>query len=127
MPVLLRILLPVSPCHPHVFFLLCYISEYLTVGISSVKRVKGNYLHATLQSLFFHSSPEERSSMVVVVLLADFDNNWRVTTVKEIKTAFASELEQGQLLVIHVSKEWYPRLTGTVHIFLVVYNFPLMS
>lgn len=130
MPVLLCIflMLPVSPCHPHIFFfLLCYISEYLTVGISSVKRIKGNYLHATLQSLFSHSSPVERSSMVVVVLLADFDNNWRVTTVKEIKNAFASELEQGQLLVIHVSKQWYPRLTGTVHVFLLVYNFLLMS
>lgn len=95
--------------------------------MSSVKRTKGNYLYATLQSLFSHSSPEERSAMVVVVLLADFDNNWRVTTVKEIKSAFASELEQGQLLVIHVSKQWYPPLTGTVHVFLLVHNFPLMS
>lgn len=70
----------------------------------------------TLQSLFSQSSTEERSSMVVVVLLADFDVSWRMSTVKEIKTAFASELEQGQLVVLHVPQDWYPPLTGTVHV-----------
>lgn len=53
--------------------------------------------------------------MVVVVLLADFDVSWRVDTVKEIKSAFASELEQGHLLVIHVPQDWYPPITGAAH------------
>lgn len=52
--------------------------------------------------------------MVVVVLLADFDATWRANTVKEIKASFASELKQGQLLVIHVSSDWYPPLKGAV-------------
>ncbi|XP_067447367.1 alpha-1,3-mannosyl-glycoprotein 4-beta-N-acetylglucosaminyltransferase C [Thunnus thynnus] len=86
--------------------------RFLSVGLSSVKRKKGSYLIPTLQSLFSQSSPEERSSMVVVVLLADFDVSWRVTTVREIKTAFALELEQGHLVVLHVPEEWYPPLTG---------------
>lgn len=80
-----------------------------------MKRSKGSYLIPSLQSLFSQSSPQERSSMVVVVLLADFDVSWRVTTVKEIKTAFASELEQGQLVVLHVPQDWYPPLTGAAH------------
>lgn len=50
--------------------------------------------------------------MVVVVLLADFDVSWRVATVSEIKTVFASELEQGQLVVLHVPQDLYPPLTG---------------
>lgn len=79
-----------------------------------MKRIRGSYLIATLKSLFSHSSPEERSSMVVVVLLADFDATWRANTVKEIKASFASELKQGQLLVIHVSSDWYPPLKGAV-------------
>lgn len=79
-----------------------------------MKRIKGSYLIATLQSLFSHSSHEERSLMVVVVLLADFDVSWRTNTVKEIQTSFASELKQGQLLVIHVSSDWYPPLKGAV-------------
>ncbi|XP_018555683.1 alpha-1,3-mannosyl-glycoprotein 4-beta-N-acetylglucosaminyltransferase C isoform X1 [Lates calcarifer] len=86
--------------------------RYLSVGLSSVKRKKGSYLIPTLKSLFSQSSPEERSSMVVVVLLADFDVSWRVATVSEIKTVFASELEQGQLVVLHVPQDLYPPLTG---------------
>ncbi|XP_010747566.3 alpha-1,3-mannosyl-glycoprotein 4-beta-N-acetylglucosaminyltransferase C [Larimichthys crocea] len=86
--------------------------RYLSVGLSSVKRKKGSYLIPTLQSLFSQSSPQERSSMVVIVLLADFDFSWTVATVKEIKTAFALELEQGQLVVLHVPQDWYPPLTG---------------
>ncbi|KAM6981554.1 alpha-1,3-mannosyl-glycoprotein 4-beta-N-acetylglucosaminyltransferase C-like [Tautogolabrus adspersus] len=86
--------------------------RFLSVGVSSVKRQKGSYLIPTLQSLFSQSSPEERSSMVVVLLLADFDGSWRVSTVKEIRAAFTSELKQGQLLVLHVPQEWYPPLKG---------------
>ncbi len=54
--------------------------------------------------------------MVVVVLLADFDVSWRTTTVTEVKTAFASELERSQLVVIHVPQDYYPPLTGAVHL-----------
>ncbi|KAM4737984.1 alpha-1,3-mannosyl-glycoprotein 4-beta-N-acetylglucosaminyltransferase C [Anableps anableps] len=86
--------------------------KFLAVGLSSVKRKKGSYLVPTLQSLFSQSSPEERSSMVVVVLIADFDVSWMISTLREINSTFASELDQGQLLVIHVSQEWYPPLTG---------------
>ncbi|KAM6929218.1 alpha-1,3-mannosyl-glycoprotein 4-beta-N-acetylglucosaminyltransferase C-like isoform 1-T1 [Lycodopsis pacificus] len=86
--------------------------RYLSIGLSSVKRKKGSYLIPTLKSLFLQSSPEERSSMVVVVLLADFDVSWRVTTAVEIKSAFALELEQGQLVVLHVPQDQYPSLTG---------------
>lgn len=86
--------------------------RFLSVGMSSVKRQKGSYLIPTLQSLFSQSSEEELSSMVVVVLLADFDASWRASTVKEIRSALASELDRGQLLVLHVPQEWYPPLSG---------------
>ncbi|XP_029975476.1 alpha-1,3-mannosyl-glycoprotein 4-beta-N-acetylglucosaminyltransferase C [Salarias fasciatus] len=86
--------------------------KYLAIGLSSVKRKKGSYLASTLRSIFSQSSAEERASMVAVVLLADFDVRWRVETVKELKTEFQSELEEGQLIVVHVSEEWYPAVTG---------------
>lgn len=86
--------------------------RYLVIGLSSVKRLKGKYLVPTLQSIFSQSSPEERSSMVVVVLLADLDAAWRVATVAELREEFQSELAQGQLVVLHVSEEWYPPVTG---------------
>lgn len=50
--------------------------------------------------------------MVVVLLLADFDAGWRSATVKEIWSRFASELEAGNLLVLHVAQEFYPPLQG---------------
>lgn len=88
-----------------------------------MKRIKGSYLLATLQSIFSQSSLEERSSMVVVVLLADFDSSWRVTTVSEIKAAFATELALCQLVVLHVPLEWYPPLTGAVQVWSCLYTF----
>ncbi|KAM3872158.1 alpha-1,3-mannosyl-glycoprotein 4-beta-N-acetylglucosaminyltransferase C [Diretmus argenteus] len=86
--------------------------RFLAVGLASVKRKKGSYLHSTLKSIFSQLSPEERSSLVVVVLLADFNANWREATVGEIRAEFTTELEQGQLLVLHVLQQYYPPLTG---------------
>ncbi|XP_028309435.1 alpha-1,3-mannosyl-glycoprotein 4-beta-N-acetylglucosaminyltransferase C isoform X2 [Gouania willdenowi] len=86
--------------------------RYLTIGMSSVKRKKGSYLIPTLESVFSQSSPQELSSLQVVVLLADFDLSWIMDTVKRIKEGFSSELDQGQLLIIHVPQVWYPPVTG---------------
>ncbi|XP_055015777.1 alpha-1,3-mannosyl-glycoprotein 4-beta-N-acetylglucosaminyltransferase C-like [Boleophthalmus pectinirostris] len=86
--------------------------KFLAVGISSVQRKKDLYLVATLESVFSQSSETERAQMVVVVLIADFDNRWRQFVMEEIQKKFPSELEHGQLLLIHVPKEFYPPLTG---------------
>lgn len=86
--------------------------RFLSVGISSVKRSKGSYLLTTLQSLFSQSSPEEQRSMLVLLLLADFDSRWRLETVEEIKNTFSSELDEGHLLVLHVPQECYPSVAG---------------
>ncbi|MCJ8741405.1 hypothetical protein PDJAM_G00070280 [Pangasius djambal] len=86
--------------------------RYLTVGLSSVKRKKENYLLQTLHSIFNQSSEEELSEMVVVVLLADFDLSWVHKTLTSINELFPKRLIQGQLLVIHADEENYPPLTG---------------
>ncbi|KAK6304056.1 hypothetical protein J4Q44_G00265100 [Coregonus suidteri] len=86
--------------------------KYLTIGLCSVSRPKGTYLISTLSSIFSRSSPAELSSMVVVVLLADFDAQWRETTLGEITATFPSQLEAEQLLVVHAPKQYYPPLTG---------------
>lgn len=86
--------------------------KFLTVGISSVQRKKGQYLKATLESIFSQSSPEESSNTIVVVLVADFDQRWRASITKEIQNSFPSELSAGQLLLVHVPQECYPPLIG---------------
>lgn len=85
---------------------------YLTVGLSSVKRKKENYLFQTLESIFNQLTEEELSEMVVVVLLADFDLSWVSQMLSSINELFPKRLVQGQLLVIHPDKEYYPPLTG---------------
>ncbi|KAK7884069.1 hypothetical protein WMY93_027192 [Mugilogobius chulae] len=86
--------------------------KFLAIGISSVKRKKDMYLKATLESLFSQSSEQELEQMVVVVLIADFDENWRQFVAEEIQKSFPTQLERGQLLLIHVQQEYYPPLTG---------------
>ncbi|XP_046725722.1 alpha-1,3-mannosyl-glycoprotein 4-beta-N-acetylglucosaminyltransferase C isoform X2 [Silurus meridionalis] len=86
--------------------------KYLTVGLSSVKRKKENYLLQTLHSIFNQSSEKELAEMVVVVLLADFDLHWVQQTLISIKNQFSARLVQGQLVVIHADQENYPPLTG---------------
>ncbi|XP_072315547.1 alpha-1,3-mannosyl-glycoprotein 4-beta-N-acetylglucosaminyltransferase C-like [Eucyclogobius newberryi] len=86
--------------------------KFLAVGISSVQRKKDWYLKSTLESIFSQSSSEERAQMVVVVLVADFDERWRRFVTEEIQKSFVSQLERGQLLVIRAPQHFYPPLTG---------------
>ncbi|XP_031659972.1 alpha-1,3-mannosyl-glycoprotein 4-beta-N-acetylglucosaminyltransferase C [Oncorhynchus kisutch] len=86
--------------------------KYLTIGLCSVSRPKGSYLISTLSSIFSRSSPAELNSMLVVVLLTDFDAQWRATTLGEITANFPSQLKANQLLVAHVPKQYYPPITG---------------
>ncbi|XP_067387873.1 alpha-1,6-mannosyl-glycoprotein 4-beta-N-acetylglucosaminyltransferase-like [Emydura macquarii macquarii] len=86
--------------------------KFLTVGLSSVKRKRGNYLLDTLKSIFQQSTHEELKEMVVVVHLADPDSEWNARVVEDISTRFTHHLLLGQLLVIHAPPDSYPPLEG---------------
>ncbi|XP_035257269.1 alpha-1,3-mannosyl-glycoprotein 4-beta-N-acetylglucosaminyltransferase C-like [Anguilla anguilla] len=86
--------------------------KYLTIGLSSVKRKRGNYLMETIKSIFDQSSYEELKEMVVVVHLADFDLAWCEGLVRDISRRFAHHVIAGRLLVIHAPEEYYPSLDG---------------
>ncbi|XP_072448602.1 alpha-1,6-mannosyl-glycoprotein 4-beta-N-acetylglucosaminyltransferase-like isoform X1 [Chiloscyllium punctatum] len=86
--------------------------KYLSIGISSVKRMRENYLMDTLQSIFVKSSYEELEQMVVVIYLADFDMAWNLKTAAEVKAQFTSHISAGHLLVIQCPKHIYPTLEG---------------
>ncbi|XP_075765999.1 alpha-1,6-mannosyl-glycoprotein 4-beta-N-acetylglucosaminyltransferase-like isoform X2 [Pelodiscus sinensis] len=86
--------------------------KFLTVGLSSVKRKRGNYLLSTLGSIFKQSTRKELKEMVVVVHLADPDLEWNARMVGDITAQFAPQLLRGQLLVIHAPEEFYPPLEG---------------
>ncbi|XP_062860810.1 alpha-1,3-mannosyl-glycoprotein 4-beta-N-acetylglucosaminyltransferase C-like [Trichomycterus rosablanca] len=86
--------------------------KYLTIGLSSVKRKRGNYLLDTIKSIFEQSSYEELKEIVVVVHLADFDLAWCENVAQEITRKFGHHIIAGHLLVIHAPKEYYPTLEG---------------
>ncbi|XP_043932596.1 alpha-1,3-mannosyl-glycoprotein 4-beta-N-acetylglucosaminyltransferase C-like [Protopterus annectens] len=86
--------------------------KYLTIGLSSVKRQRGNYLQETLKSIFKQSTNEELKDMVVVVHLADFDVEWNSRTAQEISSKFVHYIISGHLLIIHAPEKNYPPLTG---------------
>ncbi|XP_035646186.2 alpha-1,3-mannosyl-glycoprotein 4-beta-N-acetylglucosaminyltransferase C-like isoform X1 [Oncorhynchus keta] len=86
--------------------------KYLTIGLSSVKRKRGNYLMETIKSIFDQSSYEELKEIVVVVHLADFDLAWCENLVQDISRKFAHHIIAGHLLVIHAPEEYYPSLDG---------------
>uniref|UniRef100_A0A3P9H0Z2 Mgat4 family member C n=1 Tax=Oryzias latipes TaxID=8090 RepID=A0A3P9H0Z2_ORYLA len=86
--------------------------KYLTIGLASVKRKRGNYLLETIKSIFDQSSYEELKEIVVVVHLADFDLVWCENQVQEITRKFAHHIIAGRLLVIQAPEEYYPSLDG---------------
>ncbi|KAM9369489.1 alpha-1,6-mannosyl-glycoprotein 4-beta-N-acetylglucosaminyltransferase-like [Phaethornis superciliosus] len=86
--------------------------KFLAVGLASVRRPRGYYLPATLQSLFKQSSEEELEEMVVVVHLADTDPGWNVRVAADIARKFARHILLGRLLLIHAPREFYPTLEG---------------
>ncbi|NWI13122.1 MGT4C acetylglucosaminyltransferase, partial [Crypturellus soui] len=86
--------------------------KFLAVGLASVRRPRGYYLQATLQSVFEQSTEEELQDMVVVVHLADADPGWNARVAAGVARRFPQRLLQGQLLLIHAPHEFYPPLDG---------------
>ncbi|NWX18977.1 MGT4C acetylglucosaminyltransferase, partial [Aegotheles bennettii] len=86
--------------------------KFLAVGLASVRRPRGYYLPATLQSLFKQSTEEELQEMVVVVHLADADPGWNTRVAVDIARKFAHHILLGRLLLIHAPQEFYPTLEG---------------
>ncbi|KAE8615301.1 hypothetical protein XENTR_v10008472 [Xenopus tropicalis] len=86
--------------------------RYLTIGLSSVKRKKGNYLLETIKSIFEQSSYEELKEIMVVVHLAEFDSTWCENIVQDISRKFSHHIIAGKLTIIHTPVEFYPMLEG---------------
>nr|XP_054772937.1 alpha-1,3-mannosyl-glycoprotein 4-beta-N-acetylglucosaminyltransferase C-like [Lytechinus pictus] len=85
-------------------------SGFLTIGIPTVQRETEHYLSQTLDSLISKSSPKERSDVVIVILLADFEEKKRSNLKKMIQEKYSSYLENGFIQVIQVPLSFYPPL-----------------
>ncbi|XP_075044562.1 alpha-1,3-mannosyl-glycoprotein 4-beta-N-acetylglucosaminyltransferase C-like [Mixophyes fleayi] len=86
--------------------------RFLSIGISSVKRNKDNYLLTTIKSIFTHSSHEELDQLLVVVYLANTKHTENREIAEDIEKHFPSEIAAGQLIVISSYLNAYPPLDG---------------
>ncbi|XP_025032513.1 alpha-1,3-mannosyl-glycoprotein 4-beta-N-acetylglucosaminyltransferase C-like [Python bivittatus] len=84
--------------------------RFLTIGISSIYKVKEQRLLGTIESIFSHCSPEELKEILLVIYLANNDSEINVKTAEEIKAKFSEHTNAGRLLVIQSSTASYPPL-----------------
>ncbi|XP_076454614.1 alpha-1,6-mannosyl-glycoprotein 4-beta-N-acetylglucosaminyltransferase-like [Babylonia areolata] len=73
---------------------------YLTLGIPTLKRPKGDYFFSTLASLLQQSTPAQQLNMTLVILLADRDPDTNLLTLASIKARYRKELSEGLMLVV---------------------------
>ena len=98
------IILIFIPCHIYI------ISDYLTIGLPSVKRPGVIYIHDTLASLYNRSTPHERRHGSVLIFLADLDTEYNKNVSQEIQRNHQEQLDTGFFLIITIDKRFYPEL-----------------
>ncbi|KAL3841884.1 hypothetical protein ACJMK2_020462 [Sinanodonta woodiana] len=94
------------------------LKSYLTIGIPSVKR-QGDmvYLYDTVNSLLRASSDAEKNDFVIVIYLAQQDQEWIQEVLLKIDELFPTEIESGVIQVISSSAKIYYDFTYLIRTF----------
>jgi len=90
------------------------------IGIPTIKREKTSYLLETLKSLFDAMNDLEKTDVLVVVLIAEIDDQAFVqSTIESVSKGFRFEVDTGLLDIIVPPVEYYPDLNslGKDHVF----------
>jgi len=82
--------------------------RWITFGLSSVKRERAEYLQTTLAHLYESMGSGATEEAVMVVHLADFDEQWIGEMIGQIRSSFVEEVSVGRLHVIHAPRRLYP-------------------
>jgi len=84
----------------------------IVIGVPTIKREKTSYLLETLKSLFDAMNDLEKSDALVVVMIAEMeDQSFVQNTIENINKAFKFEADSGLLEIIVPPAEFYPDLT----------------
>ncbi len=90
-----------------------YLSGFLTIGVPTIKRINGMlYVIQTVGSIIDNTSIRDRATVVVVVFLADFDQEYNEKVVTELTAKYAYYIRMGFLHIVQLPKEFYPKLDG---------------
>uniref|UniRef100_K7FHZ4 Alpha-1,3-mannosyl-glycoprotein 4-beta-N-acetylglucosaminyltransferase B n=1 Tax=Pelodiscus sinensis TaxID=13735 RepID=K7FHZ4_PELSI len=80
----------------------------IVMGIPSVKREVHSYLADTLNSLISELTQQEKEDTVIVVLIAETDEQYATGVAENLKNLFPKEIQSGLLEVISPSPHFYP-------------------
>lgn len=88
----------------------------IVIGIPTIKREKTSYLLETLKSLFDAMNELEKSEALIVVMIAEMDDQAFVqNTIELVTKEFKFETETGLLEIIVPTSEFYPDLSKIGH------------
>ncbi|KAJ8024211.1 Alpha-1,3-mannosyl-glycoprotein 4-beta-N-acetylglucosaminyltransferase C [Holothuria leucospilota] len=85
-------------------------SDFLVIGMSTVRRQNAMYLDQTLQSLLEHTTPVDRTTTKVIILLADFIESDRAIVVERLSSKYKEHFESGFIQAITAPYTFYPPL-----------------
>ncbi|KTG33347.1 hypothetical protein cypCar_00016391 [Cyprinus carpio] len=80
----------------------------IVLGVPSVKREVHSYLTDTLSSLMSELSPAEKEDCVIVVFIAETDQQYANSVADNLKRLFPGEIQSGLLEIISPSIHFYP-------------------
>ncbi|XP_067003248.1 alpha-1,3-mannosyl-glycoprotein 4-beta-N-acetylglucosaminyltransferase B isoform X2 [Anabrus simplex] len=80
----------------------------IVLGVPTVKREVQSYLMATLQNLVNSMSTEEAADTLIVVFVAETDQEYILQIAKQIETQFPDQVESGLMEVVSPPASYYP-------------------
>ena len=96
--------------------LLFIVVGYMTIGIVTAKRPNSvTYLYNTLDSLLQNAAKEDKKDIYIIILLADFDDDWRRNVTIKIKELYYDDVQEGTIQVLQSFSWMYPKLDNLTH------------
>ena len=96
--------------------LLFIVVGYMTIGIVTAKRPNYvTYLYNTLDSLLQNAAKEDKKDIYIIILLADFDDDWRRNVTNKIKKLYYDDVQEGTIQVLQSFSWMYPKLDNLAH------------
>lgn len=90
--------------------------RYLTIGLVTAKRPNNTvYLYDTLSSLITSANSEELLDIYIIILLSDFDQEWRKNISSTIQMKYPQEVRTGTIRIIGSFDWMYPKLENLTH------------
>jgi hypothetical protein len=88
----------------------------MTIGIVTAKRPNSvTYLYNTLDSLLQNAAKEDKKDIYIIILLADFDDDWRRNVTNKIKELYSDNVQEGTIQVLQSFSWMYPNLDNLTH------------